>query len=119
VTAIVNLPLTMTRSAEHAEPDLRFFLSYSGVKLPLKLVNPLPAEALSNRNTFIRASFDQAGLLLAFQKVVYGEVEMSHRYRYDDGGVLRRAEIVMLDEDPVVLNFDERGAPIAEDEEKP
>jgi hypothetical protein len=104
----------MIEATDEAQPVVRFFLSYSGVKLPLKLVNPLPAEALSNRNTFIRAAFDQAGRLLAVEKVVYGEVEMAHRYGYDGEGVLRRAEIRMLDEDPVHLRFDARGAPIAE-----
>jgi len=38
-----------------------FFVSYTGVKLPLKLVNPIEADALSNRNTFIRAYFNEAG----------------------------------------------------------
>ena len=29
-------------------------ISYSGVKLPLNLVNPIAADALANRNTYIR-----------------------------------------------------------------
>jgi hypothetical protein len=94
--------------------DCRFFVSYTGVKLPFNLVNPVAAEALSNRNTFIRAYFSPAGRLSGFEKVVYGEVELSHRYQYDDAGVLRWAEIAMLDEDAVVLHFDETGAPVPE-----
>jgi len=92
--------------------DCRFFVSYSGVKLPFNLVNPIAAEALSNRNTFIRAWFDKAGMLSGFDKVVYGEVELSHRYEYHGNGRLRRAEIVMLDEEPATLSFDEAGSPI-------
>jgi ABC-type tungstate transport system permease subunit len=87
----------------------RYFLATSGVKLPLKLVNEIEAAALSNRNTYIRASYDASGLLLKFEKMVYGDVELSHSYSYDDAGVLRRAEILMLDEDPTVLEFN--GAP--------
>jgi ABC-type tungstate transport system permease subunit len=87
----------------------RYFLATSGVKLPLKLVNEIEAGALSNRNTYIRASYDASGLLLKFEKMVYGDVEMSHSYSYDEFGVLRRAEILMLDEDPTVLEFN--GAP--------
>jgi Family of unknown function (DUF6156) len=103
-------PETLSGPLQETGPDYRYFLSYSGVRL----VSPIEAEALSNRNTFIRAAFDPAGLLLAFEKVVYGEVEMSHRYGYDQDGVLRRAEILMLDEDPVVLHFDGAGAQVAQ-----
>jgi hypothetical protein len=89
-----------------AQPRRRYFTTYSGVTLPFRLVNPIPEEALANRNTFISASFDEAGALTAFEKIVYGEVELSHRYQYDDEGGLIGAEIVMPEEDPVVLRFD-------------
>ncbi len=49
-----------------------------------------------------------------FDKVVYGEIELSHRYEYHGNGVLRRAEIVMLDEEPAVVNFDEAGERVSE-----
>ena len=96
--------------SEEAFRDCRFFVSYSGVKLPFNLVNPITADALSNRNTFIRAYFDGAGVLKGFDKVVYGEVELAHRYEYHGNGAMRRAEITMLDEDATVLQFDETGA---------
>jgi hypothetical protein len=98
---------------DEANQECRFFTSYSGVKLPFNLVNAIAAEALSNRNTFIRAYFDQAGMLSGFDKVVYGEVELSHRYQYHGNGQLRRAEIVMLDEEPAALNFDEAGSQVS------
>ena len=88
--------------------ECRFYASYSGVKLPLKLVNAIAAEALSNRNTFIRAWFDRSGALRRFDKIVYGEVEL-------DSGALSRAEITMLDEEPVVLRFDRAGRQVAEE----
>ncbi|WP_294537786.1 DUF6156 family protein [uncultured Rhodoblastus sp.] len=86
--------------------DCRFFLATSGVKLPLKLVNQIEPEALTNRNTYIRAFYDAGGRLSRFQKIVYGDVELSHVYDYDAAGQLRRAEILMLDEEPTVLTFD-------------
>jgi hypothetical protein len=86
----------------------RYFVSYTGVKLPLKLINQLEVTDLNNRNTFIRASFDGQERLLAFEKMVYGEVEMWHRYEYDPGGVLRRAEISM-DDEVTELRFDASG----------
>lgn len=99
-----------------AGQECRFFASYSGVKLPLRLVNAIEAEALSNRNTFIRAYFDGAGVLKGFDKLVYGEVELAHRYAYHESGVLSRAEISMLDEEPVVLRFDGAGRQIFAEE---
>ena len=38
----------------------RYFLSYSGVSLPLRLVSPLAASELQNRNTYFRAVYDEA-----------------------------------------------------------
>jgi hypothetical protein len=97
---------------EKAHQTCRFFVSYTGVKLPLKLVNPIEADALSNRNTFMRAYFNDAGLLMGFDKMVYGEVELAHRYVYHANGILKQAEIVMLDEDTVTLCFNEAGSPL-------
>lgn len=36
----------------------RYFTSYSGVKLPLKLVGELDEADMRNRNTFFRGHFD-------------------------------------------------------------
>jgi Family of unknown function (DUF6156) len=52
-------------------------------------------------------------MLRGFDKVVYGEVELAHRYEYHDNGALSSAAITMLDEDPVVLRFDETGLQIS------
>lgn len=97
---------------QEAQQDCRFFVSYSGVKLPFHLVNPVAEEALSNRNTYIKAYFDKSGQLKGFDKMVYGDVELSHRYDFHGNGALKLAEIVMLDEEPVTLYFDEAGAQI-------
>src|SRR5271167_3278628 len=64
---------------DELQQNCRYFVSYSGVDLPFRLVNPIAADALSNRNTFIRAYFDRSGLFTGFDKVVYGEVELAHR----------------------------------------
>ena len=55
----------------------RYFLSYSGVSLPLKLLSPLAASELQNRNTYFRAVYDEAGKLVSCEKLVYGEVELN------------------------------------------
>jgi hypothetical protein len=98
---------------DEGQQECRFFLSYSGVKLPFNLVNSIEPDALSNRNTFIRAWFDRSGMLNGFDKLVYGEVELSHRYEYHGSGRLRRVEIVMLDEEPVAMTFDDSGSQLS------
>lgn len=87
-----------------AEESWRYFVTYSGVKLPLRLVDPLEESALNHRNTFIRARFDASDRLVACEKMVYGEIQLSHRYAYGEDGALKRAEIVM-DDETTVLEF--------------
>lgn len=71
----------------------RYFTSYSGVRLPLKLVGELATEDMRNRNTFYRGCFDADGRLLRCEKVVYGEIEVCHAYRYHADGRLAQALI--------------------------
>lgn len=89
----------------------RHFVSYSGVKLPLKLVNPLEEAELDNRNTYFRGYFDEQERIIACEKVVYGEIEFEHRYEYYSNGALKRAEVNTTDEAPRTLCFDEQGRP--------
>ncbi len=86
------------------EADYRYFVTYSGVKLPLRLVNPLEAAELDNRNTYFRAEYDNRGRLIAVEKFVYGEVELAHRYDYHENGALKAAHITM-DGDTTVMEF--------------
>ena len=90
-------------------PSFRYFLTYSGVGIPFRLVGPLEEAQVPNRNTFIRAWFDSDERLIGFDKLVYGEVELAHRYSYHADGTLARAEIMMCDEDPVELVFEKSG----------
>jgi hypothetical protein len=92
--------------------ECRYFISYSGIKLPLKLVDPLIEANLQNRNTFFKGYFDGQDRLLLCQKVVYGEVELEHRYDYYDNGVLQQAEITDVDGEVTLLRFGETGAPL-------
>lgn len=83
----------------------RYFTSYSGVKLPLNLVNPLEADAIANRNTYFCGYYDEEGNMLACEKRVYGEVEFCHIYEYDSSGNLKAAVISMADDEPQRLEF--------------
>jgi hypothetical protein len=89
--------------------ECRYFITYSGVKLPLKLVTPLTESELQNRNTFFRGYFDSADKLLLCEKLVYGDSELEHRYRYFENGVLQEAEITDADGEITVMTFDETG----------
>lgn len=85
--------------------SLRYFLTYRGVTLPLQLCEELAPVALRNRNTYFRAAYDAAGRVRWLEKLVYGEVEMRHDYRYGSDGVLRSATISAPDEEPQVLEL--------------
>jgi hypothetical protein len=93
--------------------DCRYYVTYSGVKLPLRLVNPLAETDIANRNTYFRAWFDAHGHMVLVQKVVYGEVELQHRYEYHTNGNLRVAVITEADGESRVIRFDEQGQPLA------
>ncbi|HTV34089.1 MAG TPA: DUF6156 family protein [Methylocella sp.] len=91
----------------------KYFVSYTGTDLPFHLINPIGPDGLTNRNTFIRAYFNGDGRLARFEKIVYGEIELSHRYEYYTSGTLKSAEIAMQDEEPLRLSFDETGQRLA------
>ncbi|TXT35052.1 MAG: hypothetical protein FD135_5121 [Comamonadaceae bacterium] len=86
-------------------PSLRFFLTYSGISLPLRLTEELTPDTLRNRNTYFQAAYDAAGRMLWLEKLVYGEVEMRHDYEWDADGRLRKAIIRSEDEEPQVREF--------------
>lgn len=88
------------------EAAFRFFVTYSGVKLPLRLVNQLQDEELENRNTYFRAQYDSQDRLIAVEKLVYGDIELVHRYFYYPSGTLKSAHITM-DGKSTVLEFAE------------
>lgn len=85
----------------------RFFVSYSGVQLPLKLVNPLEQNEIENRNTYFCGYYDREGQMVACEKRVYGEVEFSHRYDYYASGKIKSALIEMDGEEPQQIDFPE------------
>lgn len=87
--------------------DCRYFLTYSGVALPLKLVEPL--AGIDHRNTYYRGYFDADQRLTGCQKVVYDEVETQHRYAYHPDGTLAWAEITDADGEVTELRFDAGG----------
>lgn len=96
--------------------DTRYFISYSGVKLPLKLVNELADEShLENRNTYFRGCYAADERLMLLEKLVYGEVELRHVYTYHANGVLAEAEITDADGEIDLLRFDETGAALKVD----
>ena len=84
----------------------RYFVTYSGVKLPFNLVNELREDEVNNRNTFFKGYSDEAGRLTGFDKLAYGDIELAHRYTWHDNGKLASAEITDIDGDTKMLVFD-------------
>lgn len=91
--------------------QIRYFTSYSGVNLPLKLVSEIPQEDMRNRNTYFQGCYDGQKRLCICRKIVYGETEFEHRYSYDENGVLRQARVTEDDDEQMLLEFDEQGNP--------
>ena len=89
----------------------RYFLTYTGVALPFNLVSPLSAQEVENRNTYFKGYYDAGGRLTGFDKMVYGEVELAHRYRYHPDGTLLQAEIIDIDGEATVMEFAAAGNP--------
>lgn len=90
----------------------RFFVTFSGVTLPLALLGPLADGELRHRDTYYRATYDGDGRMVACEKLVYGDIHLVHRYAYHPGGGLAQAEIEM-DDEVTVLRFDADGRPLA------
>jgi len=102
--------MSATSNTNRGKP--RFFVTYTGVKLPFNLINELQPEKVENRNTFFRAYYDETSRLCLFEKVAYGEVELTHRYAYHDNDQLMLAEITDIDDEVTVLTFDDQGNPV-------
>jgi hypothetical protein len=90
----------------------RYFVTYTGIKLPFKLVNELQEEAVQNRNTYFVGHFDAQDRLTGFDKLAYGEIELKHRYSYHPNGKLSAAEITDIDGEVTMLLFDAEGSPM-------
>ena len=83
----------------------RYFATYSGVKLPIKLSQPLEESSILNRNTYFIAYYDNAERMIGFQKMVYGEIEMQHYYSYDGSDKLFQAEITNADQEVTIIEM--------------
>ncbi|WP_085314286.1 DUF6156 family protein [Derxia lacustris] len=88
---------------------LRYFVTYTGVKLPLKLLDEMPETALNNRNTYFRGWFDADERVVKIEKAVYGAVELRHTYRYHPNGRVAHAVIELADDQTTTMTFDEEG----------
>ena len=87
----------------------RCFISYTGISLPLKLLNELDSESLDNRITYFAGYYDELGRLKILEKFVYGEIEFTHHYDYNQDNKLEKAVLIEADEAPRTLVFDSQG----------
>ena len=99
------------KTQEKPETYDNYYLSYSGTKLPLKLVNPLSLDEVENRNTYFGAQTDALGRTTLIHRVVYGEIDLEHRYGYYASGALSWAEILDSEGEIRRLSFTENGNP--------
>ena len=90
---------------------IRHFVTYSGIRPPARMIEPLEPADLTNRNTFVCARYDDRDRLIGFEKMVYGAVELAHAYEWHANGRLAAAHITMGGE-ATRLRFDEDGRPL-------
>ncbi len=91
----------------------RFFASFVGIGLPLRLISELEPSAIIHRNTYFVAYYDESGRQIRCDKMVYGDRILSHIYEYYAGGFLKSASIRSDDDDGGVIFFDEHGKRLA------
>jgi hypothetical protein len=96
----------MSNAIRENRVTTRFFVTYTGVRLPFKLVNELRAGEVENRNTFCLGYFDAQDRLTGFDKLAYGKIELAHRYTYHGNSRLSAAEITDIDGETTLLIFD-------------
>ncbi len=85
---------------------LRFFVTYSGVRLPFNLISELQPSEILNRNTYYRGYFDEHQRITCVEKIAYGEIELAHSYSYRDDGSLKCATITDIDGEVTEMDFD-------------
>ena len=93
----------MSATSNENRGTLRFFVTYTGVKLPFKLVNELQPREVENRNTFFRGYFDEQNRITGFDKIAYNEIELTHRYEFHNDGQLKLAIITDIDGEVTIV----------------
>ncbi len=74
------------------------------------MISELEASAITHRNTYFIAYYDDAGRLTRCDKMVYGELILSHVYEYYANGLLKSADVRSDDgDDRGVVFYDENG----------
>ena len=95
----------------------RYYLTYSGASLPLKMLSALSEDSIENRNTYFGVNLDALGRIITVHKLVYGSIELSHHYEYDEQGYLAFAQINNTDGEANKLWFDDGGNLVRREEE--
>jgi hypothetical protein len=91
--------------------NIRYFVTYTGVRLPFRLTGELQEHEVQNRNTYFKGYFDEDGRMTGFDKLAYGDIELQHRYSYHANGKLSAAEITDIDGDTKILVFETDNSP--------
>jgi len=88
---------------------LRYFVTYTGVKPPVKLLDEMPATGLTNRNTYFRGWYNADEQLVKLEKAVYDGIELRHDYLYHPNGRIAQATIELPGEQTTVMTWDDEG----------
>jgi hypothetical protein len=74
-------------------PGVAYYKGFRGYNLPWRPTGEISESAALSTGTYIRATYDQRGLLVTFEQLVRGKLWFRHDYEYDADGDPVRARI--------------------------
>jgi len=91
------------------QAGVHYFGTWGTYQVPLKPQEPISKAEAKRRGTYYVGEYDQAGLLVRFDKILSGRVEWSDRYVYRVDGSLQLRTMINSDGTTTQQTFDEKG----------
>ena len=89
---------------------VKYYRTFSGYSLPLKLIEPFTKEeALCSGSAYYIGHFDQNNMLIKIEKMHKGKLLFTHVYGYYPNGSIKRLENTPAEGKTVIKEYDERG----------
>ena len=91
------------------QAGVHYFGTWGTYQVPLKPQEPISKAEAERRGTDYVGEYDQAGLLVRFDKILNGRVEWSDRYVYRVDGSLQLRTMINSDGTTTEHTYDETG----------
>lgn len=94
--------------------ETKYFATFSGYNIPLKLTEEIPKELALKRDAYYVGFYDEDQRLTCVEKYLDGALFFRHSYFYREDGSLRESKTVNSEGIETVSYFDENGRKIDE-----